>query len=487
MPLSSDPANHYQTLEVSPGCTGKEINASYRRLVLLHHPDKTGGDIASLDIFCQLFQIQEAGYILRNPKRRRCYDESLQVETVYRGNGERYHLSDDPQNWDGNSSQGDYWPWNSPDSNEGDKYSFGMSIHVDKYSELERVSMAQYAEEMDEWEKRTAGIDPEVEKAKEEFRRQTKETHMTADQEPMLGEIPGSDTDENGIGHGYIDPDVQEADERLRAYAAQGGNSAGDVDSMFQNADDESSEDASNTGKIKYDEDNIWNMEYAKHWHGVETEARSAFGSGHLIDLSDDEQAYEPRSRFPQDSEAHDSVDSEAGLDVDMATDIPSLLIDLSDEEQEYEARSNFPEEKEAHAPIDGEAVTEKEDPHYTEMSDHSANHQTSDVLEPFIPFFVMKLREFGTRYTVEDMHEEMRGVFQELSGYQIEDVRLATKTVQLDQENSTLHCSHRGTWSRSFGCSECEACHLWMPVSTLTCPFCGMKACVRCKYAHDE
>ncbi|KAJ5746693.1 hypothetical protein N7520_011875 [Penicillium odoratum] len=475
MPLSSDPANHYQTLEVPPGCTEKEINASFRRLVLLHHPDKTGGDIASLDIF---YQIQEAGYILRNRKRRRCYDESLQVYPAYRGNGERYHSSDNPQNWDGCPPQEDYQPWNSPDSNEGHKYSFGTDIHMDEDSDWN---------EMDEWVKRTAGIDPEVEKATEEFRRQATETHMAADQEPILGEISGSDTDENAIGHGYIDSDVQEAEERLHAHAAQGGKSAGDVDSMFQNTDDESSEDSCNTGKIKYDKDNIWNMEYEKHWPGVETEARSAIGSGHLIDLTGDEQAYEPRSCFPQCNEADDSGYSEAGLDIDMVTDIPSLLIDLSDEEQEYEARSNPPKGKKAHVPIDSDAATEKEDPHFTEMSDHSANDQTSDVLEPYIPFFAMKLRESGTCYTVEDMHLEMRGVFQEFFGHQVEDVRLPAKIVQPDLEKSTLHCSHRGTWSRSFGYSECEVCHLWMQVSTLTCPSCGTKACVRCKYAHDE
>lgn len=43
MTSQKDTTDHYRVLELSRDCTQKEISASYRRLALLHHPDKTGG------------------------------------------------------------------------------------------------------------------------------------------------------------------------------------------------------------------------------------------------------------------------------------------------------------------------------------------------------------------------------------------------------------------------------------------------------------
>jgi len=44
----------YQVLGLSPGATLRQVHRSYKRLVLLHHPDRTAGDAASLAAFCEV-------------------------------------------------------------------------------------------------------------------------------------------------------------------------------------------------------------------------------------------------------------------------------------------------------------------------------------------------------------------------------------------------------------------------------------------------
>jgi DnaJ-class molecular chaperone len=43
--------DYYATLEVSPKATNDEIKASYRRLALLHHPDKNAGSATATSKF----------------------------------------------------------------------------------------------------------------------------------------------------------------------------------------------------------------------------------------------------------------------------------------------------------------------------------------------------------------------------------------------------------------------------------------------------
>ena len=59
--------NPYQTLGVGKKATPEEIKKAYRRLALLHHPDKGGSDEKFKDI-------AEAYALLSDPKKRRAYD-----------------------------------------------------------------------------------------------------------------------------------------------------------------------------------------------------------------------------------------------------------------------------------------------------------------------------------------------------------------------------------------------------------------------------
>lgn len=63
--------DHYRILRLPPTATHEEIKKSYRKLAHLYHPDKNEAASDS-----QLFiEIQEAYFILSDPKKKKHYDE----------------------------------------------------------------------------------------------------------------------------------------------------------------------------------------------------------------------------------------------------------------------------------------------------------------------------------------------------------------------------------------------------------------------------
>ena len=59
--------DYYATLGVSPSATQDEIKIAYRRLAILHHPDKQG-DVTKFK------EVNEANAILGDPEKRQAYD-----------------------------------------------------------------------------------------------------------------------------------------------------------------------------------------------------------------------------------------------------------------------------------------------------------------------------------------------------------------------------------------------------------------------------
>ncbi len=64
--------NYYTTLELPPSATPDEIRKAYRRLAVVHHPDKNPDDPESESRFKEL---QEAYSVLSNPGQRSRYDQ----------------------------------------------------------------------------------------------------------------------------------------------------------------------------------------------------------------------------------------------------------------------------------------------------------------------------------------------------------------------------------------------------------------------------
>lgn len=68
---------HYETLEVAQDASQDEIRQSYRRLILVHHPDKRSS-LRQEDVHNQAEALNVAYAVLSNANARADYDETLE-------------------------------------------------------------------------------------------------------------------------------------------------------------------------------------------------------------------------------------------------------------------------------------------------------------------------------------------------------------------------------------------------------------------------
>lgn len=76
--------DHYAILEISPKATVQEINQAWRRLVLLHHPDRQAGTAISANGGIDIRLVNEARWVLCDPVKRAEWEESRSSEFMYR-------------------------------------------------------------------------------------------------------------------------------------------------------------------------------------------------------------------------------------------------------------------------------------------------------------------------------------------------------------------------------------------------------------------
>lgn len=67
---------HYETLGVSRDATPEEVKKAYRRLAMLHHPDRPGGGNEK-----KFKEAKEAYETLEDPMKRKMYDSTLPPKT----------------------------------------------------------------------------------------------------------------------------------------------------------------------------------------------------------------------------------------------------------------------------------------------------------------------------------------------------------------------------------------------------------------------
>lgn len=73
-------ATHYDTLGLDPDATMDHIRAAFKKLALVHHPDKvnaTNANATSENTTCDFFEIKKAYDILSDPIKRSIYDDAL--------------------------------------------------------------------------------------------------------------------------------------------------------------------------------------------------------------------------------------------------------------------------------------------------------------------------------------------------------------------------------------------------------------------------
>ncbi|EAW08377.1 DnaJ domain protein [Aspergillus clavatus NRRL 1] len=118
--------------------------------------------------------------------------------------------------------------------------------------------------------------------------------------------------------------------------------------------------------------------------------------------------------------------------------------------------------------------------PHNDFINESNLQH----ILAPFIPYFRGKLDDPSGRYTEEDLRVELRGIVMEIFCGWLENLRLAVPHAEIPATgNDPEQCPHLGAWVKRFDRPECKTCHRWKPIYTLTCPGCGIKACVSCRF----
>ncbi|KAJ6005273.1 hypothetical protein N7451_003217 [Penicillium sp. IBT 35674x] len=409
MTSKKDTTDYYRVLELPRDCTQKEISASYRRLALLHHPDKTGGDKF---VAIHFQQIQEAGEVLRDPKCRLLYDKTLglQSTSTLHGYRKRYEPYDIPRNTNESEipEQECDTPWSSKPPPAEYMYTWGSSVHMNLDSDWAQAEVARRAEEMDEWERLYAGIDPEVQKADNEYQKKFDEEQVPPEGEAMINDGAGEggglgpssqkqteETNEDGRDHSHIDPEVQRSNERLYAYGMKGGVPSDDEDSLPKRP----SGDTGDLGWGNHDDgDGLGITTYKDYLYDTESEAGSEYHSatstaGPLIDLIDDEKDCKAGPGISNENEttptkipkpATDNGNSSKGTgadaiatneqDSDSTSSIIGCFIDLSDDEQDYEANPKSSKENEAESAENFELAIIKDDPPMvTEMANITA------------------------------------------------------------------------------------------------------------------
>ncbi|KAJ5526608.1 hypothetical protein N7513_010767 [Penicillium frequentans] len=412
MTSQKDTTDHYRVLELSRDCTQKEISASYRRLALLHHPDKTGGRKSVANHFQQ---IQEAGEVLRDPKCRRLYDKTLDLQSTstlhdYR---KRYEPYDSPRNANKceTPEQESDTPWNSKPPPEEYMYTWGSSVHMNLDSDWAQAEMARRAKEMDEWERVYAGIDPEFQKAENEYPKNSDEGQVSSEREALIDNGAGEggglgpssrkqteEANEDGRENNHIDPEVQRSNERLYAYGLKGGVPSDDEDSLFKGP----SGDTGDLGWGNHDEgDGLWKTKNNDYLYDAESETGSEYHSatsnaGPLIDLSDDddEKDHKARPDISKENKAEPteiskpatnnedpfkSTDMAGAIAIDeqnadSATGTIACFIDLSDDGQDYEANLKSSKGHEAEPAENSKFFTIKDEPpKFTKMVNFTA------------------------------------------------------------------------------------------------------------------
>ena len=94
-PSSKTSDSAYTVLEVESTCSVEDLRASYKRLILMHHPDKLNGS-------SELFQkVQIAWKLVCTPEDRKKYDMTSN-SGVY-GSSESVSISDFEESDDGES------------------------------------------------------------------------------------------------------------------------------------------------------------------------------------------------------------------------------------------------------------------------------------------------------------------------------------------------------------------------------------------------
>ncbi|KAH8431782.1 DnaJ domain protein [Aspergillus melleus] len=445
-------------------------------------------------------QIQEAIEILRDPTRRLKHDQEL--SRFKRVSIEEYFEFDAPYTgwrphgpmWDGVHSASDRY-----------MYSYGNSVHMnpncqESQEEKERVEHEMRFDEnvrmREEEERLMAKQRSEEEVLKEERRRRAMRARIIRDEEFMAEGHALDDDSKEGRSEGAARPGyggeesdfyrgqeyVQEG-EYYRYYhwkCDEGFAAHNNAQDDLLNFQDSAYEGAGQASGSEYEDHEYYENEESYEDHGVNEDASSNHSTQPTA--TEYNTAHRERTIFSS---------------INLATD-ESKLSDSQYETSREDASEDdafyysFSEHTQSVNSTDTSSMGQ-EQPAVAEDNYIRVDTDLHSKLAPFLPLFESKLNHPSGLYTRADMHSELRGIVMETFCGWLENLRLGFSEV--DTQSTFSHsafddlydtsdtCDHLGYWTKEYGRDECEVCHRWKPIFTLTCPSCGLKACVVCKF----
>ncbi|KAJ5977692.1 hypothetical protein N7501_001034 [Penicillium viridicatum] len=438
----------YAILGVERDAKLPDINIAYKRLALKLHPDKAGGSPATIDRFRK---IQEAVEVLRDEDRRRVLDEALKKKAkrhldpedtsawAYKHNrtrpSKRERYGYDFFHWPGlfTESASIHSPRHRRQHTSSYYYSYGTSVHMDPESAESRAKRAQFREENIQWENEWAGIDPEVQKARAELRKESMRARMMRDLEDLA-----NDQDEDTKYADIVDEVVEGV---LDEFDFARGHKLNDFVHVLPEEDIKTCKPADTFDEFSY--------EYAKKFRSdSESPVHSDYASG-------------PQSTASVGSSFDFSASSNSTDYTHSANNHSNYKPATVEDEECTSDNSNSDADK--------------------LINSYMVGH---DSLLPLVSFLKQKLADPNGRYTLNDLGGELNGLMLETYCGWLEEVRLSVPNASpITVRNDPKLCSHLGLWYKDFCRPVCNVCNLWMPSFTLTCPGCGLKACVRCKF----
>ncbi|KAJ5791206.1 uncharacterized protein N7518_008217 [Penicillium psychrosexuale] len=453
----------YAILGVERHAKLPDINIAYKRLALKLHPDKAGNSATTIERFRK---IQDAVEVLRDEDRRRLLDEALQKKAkryldpedetpawAYKGNYNRppkreRHGYD--SNWPSQCSESasKYKPRDRRQHSHSYYYSYGTSVHMDPESAESKARRAQFEAENVQWENEWAGIDPEVQKARAELRRENMRARMKRDLADMAkdhdGDTKYADIVDNVIEGALDDLEFGYEHDFVHALPEENIKTCNPADTFDTFAYEYSR-------KLRSDDE-----------YPVHSDCASIASNDSPFGLS-------------TSSNSSNFTDSPFGFSTSSNstsfTDSPNKHSNFKSTVEDFESPTDDPESATDDSNFDVDKL----------INSYMVGH---DSLLPLVSFLKQKLADPHGRYTPNDLAGELNGLMLEIYCGWLEEVRLSVPNASpITIGNDPSFCSHLGLWYKDFCRPMCSDCNLWMPSFTLTCPGCGIKACVRCKF----
>ncbi|PLN78098.1 hypothetical protein BDW42DRAFT_196138 [Aspergillus taichungensis] len=481
--------NYYEVLGISNDATTKDINSAYKRLALKHHPDKTGGSSESIDEFRK---IQQAVETLRDPKRRITHDERLARQKKL---DDHVLFSSTYHGW---RPQNPFW-YNMRNSNARYMYSYANSVHMDPLSsesreERERCEAdVRFGEEIRREQEEMERREQEEAERREEMERERRAGSARFGSANFGGYEEGGWREQNEEGYTQMEEefyygrwDGEEDEQHSQGYAEWDGEDEQGEDQQFEEDDDTLLHD--NGSDQKHDcevmEEGVNLAEDKNADEEIKPDEACDVSSNPMIP-SQQSQEQNPatddytfhETPFYEESDEFDEPEGKSttgGIPLSETDKDSTVFYDChSDQDSFTDAHSQIPSSFSS-------CQSSTPQPPGSEIPPE-VNHPS---IAPFITHFNAKLNHSSGHYTQEDMQVELQGIVMETFCGWLEGVRQTFSLAKpLSTDESQDRCLHLGPWEKEFEHAECEACHRWMPIYTLTCPGCGCKACVGCKF----